>query len=177
MSAGRLKTYHPVLHEIRDHAGNWVTGWRTFTGLADLIGTTTADLMRRLAALDVVEMRDGRNRLTTIARQKGYGTTRRGVAGDAKTRVETDVLLPDGMVLVVKNLDATNLPMTETEKLIRTGLSQRDVATRLGISQQAVQKRLRAIPPRLKDWPVLGSWDDRDEADNDNTDNPSACAA
>ena len=60
MSPGRKDIYHPVLHEIQDHAGNWITGWRTFTSLAELIRTSTADLMRRLTMLGVVEMRDRR---------------------------------------------------------------------------------------------------------------------
>ena len=103
-------------------------------------------------------------------------TLRRAV-GDIKTRIEADVILPEGMVLVVQNLNVTNLPPTEVEMLASKGLSQRAIAARLGISQQAVQKRLRAIPPRLTDWLILGSWEDRTDADNDNIDNPSVCVA
>lgn len=173
------RAYHPVLHEIRDQQGYWVTGWCKFSDLADLIGTTTADLMRRLSMLGVVEYREGRHRLTPLAKQKLYGETLRGVDEDSGQRFTLDVILPDGMVHLVQNLEATNAPVTETERLIDEGLSRKEVARRLDITPKAVRKRLASVPPRLKDWPVLGSWDDADEevgndADNDNNAAPHA---
>lgn len=154
---------HPVLGEIRDHAGNWHTGWLPIGHLADLIGTSTRDLIRRLVLLGVMEHREGRHRLTALAKRKPYGTTVRRRAKGGLPRLETDVILPDGMVLLVQNLEATNLPLTETERLHLEGLSQRAIGARLGITQRAVRKRLADTPPRLKDWPVLGSWNDGEE--------------
>lgn len=164
------QAYHPVLHEIRDQYGVWHTGWLPFGQLADLIGTTTADLMRRLAILGVVEHREGRHRLSAMAKRKSYGMTYRRPAKGDRARLEIDVILPEGMVLVVQNLEATNPPLTEAERLRDQGLSQRAIAARLGISQPAVRKRLEVVPPRLKNWPIVGSWDEED-------DNPTACAA
>lgn len=159
------QAYHPVLHEVRDHAGNWVTGWLPFGHLAGLIGTTTADLMRRLTVLDVVELIDGRHRLTPLAKRELYGTTLHHRPRPGSPRLKLDVMLPDGMVLLVQNLEATNAPVTEAEKLAGQGFSQRAIAGRLGITLRAVQKRLAAVPPQLKNWPVVGSWED-DEAGN-----------
>jgi hypothetical protein len=88
-----------------------------------------------------------------------------------------DLILPGGMVLLVQNLQATNAPLTETERLANAGLSLSAIAARLGISRQAVHKRLNAFPPRLKDWPVLGTWAGDGEADNDNVVNLSVSAA
>ena len=79
-----------------------------------------------------------------------------------------DVILPEGMVHLVTNLAATNLRETEIEKLAQAGISQSSIAVRLGCSQQAVSKHLRSLPPRLQDWPITGSWDDTEHADNDN---------
>lgn len=163
-----LRTYNPVLGEVRDDRGNWHDGCLPFTDLARLIGTTTADLMRRLVMLGVVERQEIRHRLTSTAKRSGYGTTYRCRAKGGKPRLEMDLILPEGMVLVVRNLEATNPPITETERLAEAGLSQRAIAARLGITQQAVHKRLSALPPRLKNWPVLGSWEDREAGDNDN---------
>ena len=161
---------HPVLKEICDQNGVWHTGWLPFGKLAKVVGTTTADLLRRLTILGVVEHRDGRHRLTSMAKRKSYGTVYRRKAKDGKPRLELDVILPEGMVLVATNLEATNLPLTEAERFREQGLSQRDIAARLGISQPAVKKRLDAVPPRLRDWPIVGSWDEQ-------SDIPSACAA
>lgn len=95
-----------------------------------------------------------------------------------KPDLRFDVILPEGMVHVVTNLKATNLPETPIEKMNRSGMSQRDIASCLGKSQQSVSKHLRSLPPRLKNWPVVGTWDDGSEADNDNrSDNHSATAA
>ncbi len=164
------QAYHHVLHEIRDQFGVWHTGWLPFGKLADLIGTTTADLVRRLVILGVVEHQEGRHRLTALAKRKSYGITyRRAAKGDVR-RLEIDVILPEGMVLVVQNLEATNLPLTDAERLRDQGLSQRATAARLGITLRAAQKRLASVPPRLRDWPIVGSWDDE-------IDTPSACAA
>lgn len=169
------RAYHPVLHEIRDQQGNWVTGWCKFSDLADLIGTTTADLMRRLSMLGIAEYREGRHRLTPLARQKLHGTTLHGIDEDSGRHFTLDVILPDGMVHLVQNLEATNAPPSETERLIGEGLARKEVARRLNISPKAVRKRLAAIPPQLKDWPVLGRWQDEegnDDADNDNNADP-----
>lgn len=125
--------------------------------------------------LGVLEHRQGRHRLTGLAVEKGYGAVCRRKAVDGRPRLEWDVILPDGMVLLVRNLETTNLPLTDTEKLAREGLSQRAIARHQGVTQKAVQKRLAAVPPRLSNWPVVGSW--KEEADNDNCDDPSVCAA
>ncbi|KAB2767625.1 winged helix-turn-helix domain-containing protein [Brucella anthropi] len=82
--------------------------------------------------------------------------------------MQFDVILPEGMVEVVTNLEATNLPETEIEKLRKAGLSQRDIAFRLDLSQQAVSKHLNSLPPRLTDWPIVGTWDEDDEGESDN---------
>ncbi|MFK0385194.1 hypothetical protein [Agrobacterium sp. NPDC090273] len=161
--------YHPVLDEIRDQTGVWHTGWLPFGKLADLIGTTTADLLRRLVILGVVEHREGRHRLTKWAKRKSYGTIYRRKGNGNLPRLEVDVILPQGMVLVVRNLAATNLPLTETERLRNEGLSLRSIAVRQGITLRAVQKRLEAIPPKLQNWPIVGTWED-------DTDDLSACA-
>jgi predicted DNA-binding protein (UPF0251 family) len=84
--------------------------------------------------------------------------------------MEIDVILPEGMVLLVQKLEITNPQLTEAERLRDQGLSQRAIAARLGISQPAVKKRLASVPPRLSDWPIVGSWDNE-------SDHPSACAA
>lgn len=154
------RAYHPVLHEVRDDAGRWVTGWLPYGQLAALIGTKVNDLMRRLTILGVVERRDGRNRLTAAAKAKNYGMINYRRSEKGRPRLAIDVILPEGMTLLVQNLEATNLPRTEVETMTDDGLSQRVIASRLGITQKAVQKRLAAVPPRLKNWPVLGSWDD-----------------
>jgi hypothetical protein len=167
------RAYHPVLDEIRDENGVWHTGWAPFGKLAQMVGTTTHDLLRRLSILGMVEFRQERHRLTMWARQKSYGMIYRPKSKRVK-RLEIDIVLPRGMVFVVTNLERTNLPQTEAEKLAATGLSQRAIAMRLGVSQQAVQKRLATLPPRLKDWPILGSWDDDGTEEGDN---PRACAA
>ncbi len=167
------KAYHPVLDEIRDENGVWHTGWVPFGKLAEMIGTTSRDLIRRLSILSMVEFRDERHRLTKWARQKSYGMIYRP-KNDRVKRLEIDVVLPRGMVFVVSNLEKTNPPLTEAEKLAATGISQRQIAMRLGVSQQAVQKRLANLSPRLKDWPMLGSWDDDDTEDGDN---PRVCTA
>ena len=164
------QAYHHVLHEIRDQFGVWHTGWLPFGKLADVIGTTTADLMRRLVILGVVEHREGRHRLTALAKRRGYGTIYRRKAKGENSRLEIDVILPEGMVLVVQNLEATNLPLTDAERLRDQGLSQRATAARLGITLRAAQKRLASVPPRLRDWPIVGSWDEE-------IDTPSACVA
>lgn len=164
------QAYHHVLHEIRDQYGVWHTGWLPFGKLAEEVGTTTADLMRRLTILGVVEHREGRHRLTALAKRKSYGMTYRRPAKGDRPRLEIDVILPEGMVLVVQNLQATNLPLTEAERLRDQGSSQRAIAARLGITLRAVQKRLAAVPPRLKNWPIVGSWDEED-------DDLAACAA
>lgn len=161
------KAYHPLLHEIRDATGAWHTGWKTFGDFAALLGTTTPDLIRRLALLGIVEMREGRHRLTSWALSIRLGVTYYRPIVGRRSRVAVDVLLPDGMVHVVRNLEATNLPLSEAESLAREGLSQRAIAERLGVSQQAVQKRLRNVPLKLRDWPVVGSW-------ADDSDNPEA---
>jgi hypothetical protein len=170
------RAYHPILHEIRDEDGNWVTGWKTYSDLAETVGTTVADLMRRLAILGVVEMRDGRHRLTRTARIAGHGTVHWQKTASGKT-IGMDLILPGGMVFLVQNLQATNASLTETERLANAGLSLSAIAARLGISKQAVHKRLIALPPRLKDWPVLGTWAEEGEADNDNSVNLSVSAA
>jgi hypothetical protein len=167
---------HPILGEIRDDDGSWVTGWKTYSELAETVRTTVADLMRRLSILGVVEKRDGRHRLTRNARMKGHGTVHR-VEVEGGRRIRMDVILPDGMVFLVQNLQATNAPLSEAEGLAQEGLSLSAVAARLGISKQAVHKRLNAVPPQLKDWPVVGAWADDGEADNDNSVNPSVSAA
>ncbi len=161
--------YHSVLQEIRDQNGVWHTGWLPFGKFAALIGTTTADLMRRLVSLGVVEHREGRHRLTAMAKRKSYGVTYRRQAKRGVHRQEIDVILPEGMVLVVQNLEATNLATTDAESLRDQGSSQRAIAMRLGITLRAVQKRLASVPPKLKNWPIVGSWDDE-------SDYPSACA-
>jgi len=164
------QAYHPILHEIRDQFGVWHTGWLPFGKLAEEIGTTTADLMRRLVILGLVEHREGRHRLTAQAKRKSYGMTYRRPAKGNVRRLEIDVILPEGMVLVVQKLEATNLPLTDAERLRDQGLSQRAIAARLGITLRAAQKRLASVPPRLRDWPIVGSWDEE-------IDTPSACAA
>ncbi|MEQ1942393.1 hypothetical protein ABMA32_08220 [Mesorhizobium sp. VNQ89] len=160
---------------MRDDNGRWHTGWLPFGELAELVGTTTSDVVRRLVVLGVLEHRDNRHRLTAVARQKGYGTTWRFKDGDR--RLEWDVILPDGMVLLVQNLEATNLPLTRTEQLYRQGLSLRAIAREEGVTLKAVQKRLDSVPPRLTNWPVLGTWHNPEIADNDNTDDHRVCAA
>lgn len=154
----KRKVYHDTLQEICDSKGVWHTGWLTFGKLADVIGTTTTDLMRRLVALGVLEHDGQRHRLTSWSKGKCYGEVYRKRKADG-ARLEIDVILPEGMVLLVQNLEQTNLPVTEAESLSEQGLSQRAIATRLGISQPAVKKRLDSIPPRLSNWPVVGSWD------------------
>ncbi|RLL74177.1 helix-turn-helix domain-containing protein [Ochrobactrum soli] len=166
-----------VLGEIYDGAGQWHTGFLPYGQFAGLIGTTTADLMRRLVQLGIVEHTGERHRLTRMAVRKRFGMVikkhRKG-----KPDLRFDVILPEGMVHVVTNLKATNLPETPIEKMNRSGMSQRDIASWLGKSQQSVSKHLRSLPPRLKNWPVVGTWDDCSEADNDNrSDNHSATAA
>jgi hypothetical protein len=158
---------HPVLGEICDRDGTWHTGFLPYGQLASLIGTTTADLMRRLQALNIVEHLGGRHRLTRTAIRKRFGMVyRKHIKG--QPGVCLDVILPGGMVYVVTNLVATNLPETEIEKLVHDGQSQSSIAARLGCTQQAVSKHLRTLPPRLQDWPIAGSWDDTEHADNDN---------
>lgn len=158
---------HTVLGEICDRDGTWHTGFLPYGQLATLIGTTTADIMRRLQLLKIVEHRDGRHRLTRTAIQKCFGMVfqryRKG-----QLVVSQDVILPAGMVNLVANLKATNLPETEIEKLSRAGNSQSSIAARLGCSQQAVSKHLKSLPARLQDWPIVGSWEDADHADKDN---------
>jgi hypothetical protein len=149
----------------------------TYSRLAETVRTTTGDLMRRLSILGIVEVIDGRHRLTPWARVKGYGTTYRRSPKRGKSGISMDVILPGGMVRLVQNLEATNAPLTETERLSNAGLSLSAVAARLGISKQAVHKRLNALPPRLKDWPIAGTWADTGAADNDNSVNHSVSAA
>ncbi len=179
MKRSSSRTYNPIIGEIRDDNGVWHTGWQTFGRLAQLVGTTTTDLMRRLTALGIVEYRDERHRLTPWARQKGYGTVyrrKRRPRPDLPV-LAIDVVLPEGMVLLVQNLEATNLPLTETERLRNHGLTFSAMANRLGVSRQAVHKRLNGLPPRLKNWPVVGTWADKAAADNDNSVNRPASAA
>lgn len=172
-----MRACHSVLGEIRDDNGRWHTGWLPFGRLAELVGTTTSDVVRRLVLLGVLEHRDGRHRLTALAKQKGYGAIYRRGTANGRPRLEWDVILPEGMVLLVQNLEATNPPLTDAERLLAEGHSLRAIARREGVTLKAVQKRLASIPPRLKDWPVLGTWDDPDMTDNDNTDDHSVCAA
>lgn len=95
---------------------------------------------------------------------------------DRKKRVrqEHHVILPEGMVLLVRNLEATNPPLTEAERLIQSGYSRADVARRLGCSRAAITQALNRAPPRLKNWPIVGSWEERAE---DGDVNLTVCAA
>jgi len=168
------KCFNPVIGEICDDKGEWVTGWLTFGRLADTIGTTTADLVRRLSLLGVLVYRDGRHRLTQTAIRKWYGKViRKRIKGGPDVRV--DVILPEGMVLLVRNLEATNAPETEAELLKRRGLSLSKIALQLGCSKQAVHKRLKESPPRLTNWKVSGSWADRREVDNGEISSTNQC--
>ncbi|UVV66954.1 winged helix-turn-helix domain-containing protein [Brucella anthropi] len=157
-----------LLGEVCDSNGTWHTGFMPYGKLAEMIGTTTADLMRRLRLLGIVEADErGRHKLTRTAIRKCHGEVywRKPKGSPA---LQFDVILPEGMVEVVTNLEATNLPETEIEKLRKAGLSQRDIAFRLDLSQQAVSKHLNSLPPRLTDWPIVGTWDEDDEGESDN---------
>lgn len=151
------KCIHSVLGEIRDADGVWHSGFMGYTSFAARIGTTTSDLMRRLKMLNIVRGAKDRSRPTPYARQKRYMETyyrkRKG-----QKRLCFDVLLPGGMVHVVSNLEATNLPLTREEQLRNEGRSLSEIALIVGISKQAVHRKLGNIPPRLSNWPVLGAW-------------------
>ncbi len=163
------KCVSTVLGEICDDRGQWITGCLTFGRLAETIGTTTADLMRRLVMLRIVEMKDGRHRLTREAIRKQYGTVnRRRGKGKGSPDIRIDLMLPDGMVFVVTNLEATNLAETDAEILRRNGMSLSQIAQQLGCSKQAVHKRLAGRPPRLTNWKIVGSWAERKAANDDN---------
>lgn len=153
------KCVHPVLGEIRDAEGRWHTGALTFTAMAQLLGTTTQDLIRRCFKLGIVEYKGERHRLTKMAKRKYYGETyrRRKYDGTGKLLC-MDVLLPDGMVKIVTNLEATNPDETELCQLLKKGYSQSRIALLLGCSQQAVSKKIKSRPPHLTNWPILGSW-------------------
>ncbi|GEM_PF-3217455 len=165
-----------ILGEICDNAGTWHTGFLPYGKLAELIGTTTADLMRRLKLLGIVEYKAGRHRLTRTAILKRFGMVyRKGRKGDLD--MSFDVILPEGMVEVVTHLKATNLPETEIERMNRQGLSQRTIATRIGMTQQAVSKHLKSLPPRLANWPITGTWNIDEEKEPEQSDNQSVLAA
>ncbi len=91
-----------------------------------------------------------------------------------RVRLEQHVILPDGMVLLVRNLEATNPPPSEAERLIQSGHTRADVARRLGRSRAAITQALKRAPARLKNWPIVGAWEEDDEAGNVNR---SVCAA
>ncbi len=144
--------------------------------LAETIGTTTADLIRRLKVLGIVEYVNGRHRITQTAIRKRFGRVyqRRRKGG---TTLKFDVILPEGMVEVVTNLDATNLPETEIEGMAKQGLSMSDIAMRVGCSKQAIHKHLNSLPPRLTDWPITGTWEDDDDEGQSRAVNRSVLAA
>ena len=155
-----------VLREIRDAQGTWHTGYMSFATLAATFGTTTADVIRRLEALGVVERNPrGRVEITKDARRLCHGEViRRRIEGRPR---RFDVVLPAGMVLLATNLEATNEPPSEIEKLHHeAGLSMRTIALRLGISAKAVSKHLNSRPPRLTNWPILGTWEDDGAVDD-----------
>jgi hypothetical protein len=127
-----------------------------------MIGTTTADLMRRLKLLGIVEHTGERHRLTAMAIRKCYGTVYQKRHKDQPT-LSYDLILPEGMVQIVTNLEATNQMETEDEQLRAAGLSLSEIGNQLGCSKQAVGKRLAKLPPRLTDWPLKGSWKDDDD--------------
>ena len=95
----------------------------------------------------------------------------------ALLRVATSNPLPGFDLSKVMARVSKKNPNWSAERLANAGLSLSAIAARLGISRQAVHKRLNAVPPRLKDWPVLGTWADDGEADNDNSVNLSVSAA
>lgn len=157
-----LRCASTVLGEVRDHTGRWHDGTKSYSDFANMIGTTTADLMRRLKLLGIVEHTGERHRLTKAAIRRCYGTVYQKRRKDQPT-LFYDLILPDGMVLIVTNLEATNQTETEVEKLRAAGLSLSEIGNQLGCSKQAVGKRLANLPPRLTDWPIKGSWKDDDD--------------
>ncbi|TYR33770.1 hypothetical protein FY036_06900 [Mesorhizobium microcysteis] len=163
MSEGQIvQCVSTTLGEIRDASGAWHTGYLPFAALAVTFNTTTADVLRRLACLGIVQ-RDARGRygITQDARRLCQGEVIHRRTGRGAPTKRYDVILPSGMVLLARNLEATNEPQTEIEKLHDdVGLSMRAIGQRVGISAEAVSKHLRSRPPRLTDWPVIGSWED-----------------
>ncbi|WP_376709970.1 hypothetical protein [Pseudochrobactrum lubricantis] len=154
------KCVHPVLGEIRDAEGKWHTGVLTYTAMARLVGTTTQDLIRRCLKLGIVEYKGERHRLTRMARQKCYGRTYKQPQHDRTgAMLCIDVILPEGMVKIVTNLEATNPDETDVCRLLKKGYSQSRIASLLGCSQQAVSKKIKSRHPHLTNWPILGSWE------------------